>query len=204
MRPTRPDPQPRRFAALNYQLALETLRHEARRGPIRCVAGVLNGTCDYALDRCMQGVHWNTAVREAHERGFTEADAAADLGGNDSARKLRILARHAFGQDLAGLVRLEAVERDDFHRVAHICFHLEKRRSLPRTQATRFAASTIHHQVCRISATHQRLDSARCCALSLRQRAYCCAYCGRGSSMSISQNFSHRMLFSKTPAYDRG
>jgi homoserine dehydrogenase len=40
------------------------------------------------------------AVREAQRRGLAESDASEDLSGRDSARKLRILARHAFGREV--------------------------------------------------------------------------------------------------------
>jgi len=39
-------------------------------------------------------------VHEAQFCGYAEADPAEDLSGRDSARKLRILARHAFDVDL--------------------------------------------------------------------------------------------------------
>jgi homoserine dehydrogenase len=82
---------------------IEAVRREARHGEIRCIAGVLNGTCNHVLDRCAEGVSFSAAIHEAHDRGFAEADATEDLSGNDAGRKLRILCRHAFGQDLAGI-----------------------------------------------------------------------------------------------------
>lgn len=82
---------------------LEALRNAAQRGEIRCIAGVLNGTCNYVLDRCIQGLLLNEAVRAAQACGFAEADTSEDLSGRDAARKLQILSRVAFGQELAGL-----------------------------------------------------------------------------------------------------
>lgn len=82
---------------------IEALRNAAQRGEVRSFAGVLNGTCNYVLDRCVEGMLLNEAVRAAQERGFAEADASEDLSGRDAARKLRILSRAAFGQDLAGI-----------------------------------------------------------------------------------------------------
>lgn len=100
----------RTAASLRYSAAvggstpmLEVLRREVLRGEINSIAGVLNGTCNYVLDRCVEGLLLSEAVRAAQECGFAEADPAEDLSGRDAARKLRILARQAFGQDLNAL-----------------------------------------------------------------------------------------------------
>ena len=97
-------------ASLSYSAAvggaapmLEAVNHEAARGGIRSIAGVLNGTCNYILDQCSQGLLLNEAVREAQACGFAEADPSEDLSGRDAARKLEILARHAFGRGLSAL-----------------------------------------------------------------------------------------------------
>lgn len=75
--------------------ALETVRRYA--GRIRAVSGVLNGTCNYVLDRCSSGLSFEQAVAEAQAAGFAEADPALDLDGSDAAQKLSLLAREAFG-----------------------------------------------------------------------------------------------------------
>jgi homoserine dehydrogenase len=60
---------------------------------------VLNGTCNFVLDRCAEGATLHEAVAEATREGFAEPDPSDDLSGHDAARKLRILSRHAFGGD---------------------------------------------------------------------------------------------------------
>ena len=67
---------------------------------IGALAGVLNGSCNYILDACCEGIPFDSAVRDAQARGFAEADPQDDLSGRDAMAKLRILARHAFGQEL--------------------------------------------------------------------------------------------------------
>lgn len=96
----------KRNAYLEYSAAvggstpmIETLRREVRHNEIESIAGILNGTCNYILERCSEGLSFEDALRDAHVRGFAEADPSDDLSGRDAARKLRILARHAFGQD---------------------------------------------------------------------------------------------------------
>jgi len=100
----------RTAARLRYSAAvggstpmLETLRREATHGGIRSIAGVLNGTCNYILDRCAEELLLNEAVRAAQACGFAEADPSEDLSGRDAGRKLQILARQAFGQELCAL-----------------------------------------------------------------------------------------------------
>jgi homoserine dehydrogenase len=79
---------------------IEAVRRQAHRGEIESITGILNGTCNYVLDRCAEGLSLEQAVVEAQAKGFAEADPSDDLVGADAARKLRILARHAFGKEL--------------------------------------------------------------------------------------------------------
>lgn len=75
--------------------ALEAVRRSA--GRIRAISGVLNGTCNYVLDRLAAGDSFETAVAAARAAGFAEADPALDLDGSDAAQKLSLLVREAFG-----------------------------------------------------------------------------------------------------------
>lgn len=69
-------------------------------GEIRALQAVLNGTCNFVLDACAAGATLPEAIAEAQRLGFAEADPSEDLSGRDAARKLRILAQHAFGVEL--------------------------------------------------------------------------------------------------------
>ena len=65
---------------------------------VREITGILNGTCNYILTRMEQDdLEFADALRLAQQRGFAEADPALDVGGQDAAQKLRILAELAFG-----------------------------------------------------------------------------------------------------------
>jgi homoserine dehydrogenase len=79
---------------------LEVVREVRRQREIRGISGVLNGTCNYVLDQLAQGEELPAAVAAAQREGFAEADPSLDLSGADSADKLAILARAAFGVDL--------------------------------------------------------------------------------------------------------
>ena len=76
--------------------ALEAVRALADDGSIVSLSGVLNGTCNYILDRIAAGCSWEQAVAEAQAKGFAEQDPRADVSGSDTVCKLRLLARCAF------------------------------------------------------------------------------------------------------------
>ncbi|MFI5361318.1 MAG: homoserine dehydrogenase [Elusimicrobiota bacterium] len=53
---------------------------------------ILNGTTNYILTRCEEGLSADAALSEAQELGFAEKDPALDLSGRDAAQKLSVLA----------------------------------------------------------------------------------------------------------------
>ena len=89
------------------------------------IEGVVNGTCNFVLSRMADGgVGLDEAVREAQERGFAEADPAADLDGLDARAKLSILAAIGLGGHLppgnipAGTIR--GIDAGDIDAAASI------------------------------------------------------------------------------------
>lgn len=86
---------------------LENLRRLARLGPIRRVEGVVNGTCNFILDRLAEGQAFEAALAQAQASGFAEADPTTDLEGLDAAAKLVLVARAALGVEFD----LDAVAR---------------------------------------------------------------------------------------------
>jgi homoserine dehydrogenase len=76
---------------------IEAVDALAPHGPIASMAAVLSSTCNFVLDRCGHGAKLQETLAEAGREGFAEADSNEDLSGQDAARKLRILCRHAFG-----------------------------------------------------------------------------------------------------------
>jgi aspartokinase/homoserine dehydrogenase 1 len=60
---------------------------------IRKIEGILSGTLSYLFNSFDGSRPFSVIVREAHKLGFTEPDPRDDLGGEDVARKLLILAR---------------------------------------------------------------------------------------------------------------
>jgi len=93
--------------------ALEAVRALADDNQIVSLSGVLNGTCNYILDRIAAGCSWEQAVSEAQAHGFAEADPSADLSGADTVCKLRLLARRAFPQTAAHYISSTGIEAID-------------------------------------------------------------------------------------------
>ncbi len=77
---------------------ISTLRDSFVAESISSIFGIVNGTCNYILTRMTEeGVSYPEGLAEAREKGYAEADATLDVEGHDSAHKLAILARLAFG-----------------------------------------------------------------------------------------------------------
>ena len=86
---------------------IETVRRAKAHGAIVRIEAVLNGTCNFILNRLAEGRPFDAALLAAREAGFAEADPSADLTGLDAAAKLAILAHEALGKlpAVEGIVR---------------------------------------------------------------------------------------------------
>lgn len=81
---------------------LETVERVRSASGVESIRGVLSGTCNFIIDRMMDGLPYEEALLEAERLGFTEADPSRDLSGADSVDKLRLLARAAWGTAAGG------------------------------------------------------------------------------------------------------
>jgi len=86
---------------------IETVRRAAAQGSIVRIEAVLNGTCNFILNRLAEGGAFADALAAARDAGFAEEDPTADLSGLDAAAKLAILAYEGLDRPL----RIEAVAR---------------------------------------------------------------------------------------------
>lgn len=87
---------------------IETVRRARAHGPIVSIEAVLNGTCNFILNRLAEGRAFDEALEAARVAGFAEEDPTADLSGLDAAAKLAILAHEAADWRLP----VEAVARE--------------------------------------------------------------------------------------------
>src|SRR5690606_35475569 len=70
---------------------------------IDALYGILNGTCNYILSEMThKNKDYATALAEAQQAGYAEADPTMDVSGRDAAEKLAILASLAFGVRATG------------------------------------------------------------------------------------------------------
>lgn len=73
------------------------LRESLAGDRVNRVAGIVNGTTNYVLDRMgSTGASYADALADAQQQGFAEADPTADVSGADAAAKCAILASLAF------------------------------------------------------------------------------------------------------------
>jgi homoserine dehydrogenase len=98
---------------------LERVNGVRARGEIESITAVLNGTCNFVLDRCAEGKALEDAVAEAQRCGFAEADPSDDLSGRDAGRKLKILAWQGFGAALE-TVSLQALTENVARRAKEV------------------------------------------------------------------------------------
>lgn len=65
------------------------------------IYGILNGTTNYILTQMIKnGLSFDTALRQAQEKGYAELNPEADVGGHDTCRKICILSALAFGRHI--------------------------------------------------------------------------------------------------------
>lgn len=65
---------------------------------IQEITGILNGTTNYILTKMSQeGVDFETALKDAQEKGYAERNPEADIEGYDACRKIAILTSLAYG-----------------------------------------------------------------------------------------------------------
>jgi homoserine dehydrogenase len=79
----------------------------AAAGIVR-IQGILNGTTNYILTRMAEGDSYESALEEAQEKGYAEANPTADVDGYDTAVKIAILSNMLMGIPL----KLSNVERE--------------------------------------------------------------------------------------------
>ncbi len=73
------------------------------------IAGIVNGTTNYILSQMKdEGVDFVTALKQAQENGFAEANPSADIDGIDAQRKLSILSTIANDGDYIAPEKISA------------------------------------------------------------------------------------------------
>ncbi len=82
---------------------IRPLRESLVGDEIQTVLGIVNGTTNYILDQMdSEGLTFDTALAQAQELGFAEADPTADVEAHDAAAKTAILASLAYHTRVRG------------------------------------------------------------------------------------------------------
>jgi homoserine dehydrogenase len=69
---------------------------------VESIHAILNGTSNFILTQMdEQNTNYNSALAEAQQRGYAEANPAMDVNGSDAAQKLAILSHIAFGAQVS-------------------------------------------------------------------------------------------------------
>jgi homoserine dehydrogenase len=77
---------------------IKSIREGLIGNDIYSVKTIINGTCNYILTRMsLEGLPFETVLKQAQEKGYAEADPTLDIGGGDSGHKVAILASLASG-----------------------------------------------------------------------------------------------------------
>ncbi|MCH4178255.1 MAG: homoserine dehydrogenase [Megasphaera sp.] len=82
------------------------------------IIGIINGTTNYILTKMSeQGMSYETALQEAQEKGYAEANPTNDVSGYDAARKIAILATLGFHSavtfDDVSVEGIESITQED-------------------------------------------------------------------------------------------
>ncbi len=92
------------------------LKHSLVSNEIDSVMGIVNGTTNYILTRMAEdGLDYATALAEAQQLGYAEADPTADVDGLDAAAKIAILASIAFNSR----VTFDEVPTEGIREITH-------------------------------------------------------------------------------------
>lgn len=97
---------------------VKAVRESLAANRVQALLGIVNGTCNYILSQMsVHGTSFADALADAQRLGYAEADPSSDVGGQDSAFKLALLAGLAFDchvpvQDIAceGIAAIRAAD----------------------------------------------------------------------------------------------
>lgn len=79
---------------------VQTLRESLGANRIERLVGIMNGTANYILSEMTTNhLDFATALKQAQDLGYAEADPTFDIEGLDTAHKLVVLTRLAYGKD---------------------------------------------------------------------------------------------------------
>lgn len=110
---------------------IRTLREALASDSVASVHAILNGTCNYILTCMREGSSFATALKQAQELGYAEADPTLDVDGHDAAQKLVVMSMLAFGASvdasqimIEGIREIEEIDLEFADRFGYRIKHL--------------------------------------------------------------------------------
>ena len=93
------------------------------------ISGIINGTCNYIIDRMTEeGAEFEEALSDAKQAGYSEADPSSDIDGYDTLHKCSISSNLAFGKlfkeskiPVAGIRNLKSSDIKMFEESNCVC-----------------------------------------------------------------------------------
>ncbi len=97
---------------------VKAVREGLTANRIEWIAGIINGTTNFILSEMRdKGLSFDTALKEAQQLGYAEADPTFDIEGVDAAHKITLLSSLAFGipvqfdkAHIEGISKLDAID----------------------------------------------------------------------------------------------
>ena len=77
---------------------IKTIRESFVGNSVQQISGIINGTCNFILERMSEGgLSYEAALKEAMDLGYAEADPTLDVNGWDAGHKAILLAAVSYG-----------------------------------------------------------------------------------------------------------
>ena len=81
---------------------IATLKDSLVGNRIKSIYGIVNGTTNYILTKMTaENINYSDVLAESQQKGYAESDPSKDVNGIDSAHKLAILAKLAYGSNFS-------------------------------------------------------------------------------------------------------
>ena len=131
---------------------IAALKSDFPANRVNAITGIINGTCNYILSAMYQeGASFDDALTSAQQLGYAEADPSFDVGGQDAAQKLAILAAMAFDTDIqyeaVAIEGIQDIADDDIRHARDLGYtikHLALARKVEHRVEMRVHATLVH------------------------------------------------------------
>ena len=111
---------------------INSLGHNMLNEQILSLSGIINGTCNYILERMSSDkLSFEASLSDAQKLGYAESDPTFDIGGLDAAHKISILSMLAYGIEspfkkmhIEGIESISSMDISFAHELGYTIKHL--------------------------------------------------------------------------------